>query len=89
MRSMGRSAIGAIARVFTLTLLVVACSGQGETSQRSTPATTPAAPSAGSTASASEPRTGRIVEEPVAIGLDHPATFVFSDDGALYYGERL
>ena len=89
MRSMGRSAIGTIARVFTLTLLVVACSGQGETSERSTPATTPVAPSAGSTASASEPRTGRIVAEPIAVGLDHPATFVFADDGALYYGERL
>jgi glucose/arabinose dehydrogenase len=29
------------------------------------------------------------VAEPVATDLDHPATFVFDDSGAIFYGERL
>ena len=36
-----------------------------------------------------QPKTGTIVAEPVATDLDHPATFVFDDSGALFYGERL
>jgi aldose sugar dehydrogenase len=35
------------------------------------------------------PKGGEIVARPIATDLDHPATFVFDRDGAIFYGERL
>jgi glucose/arabinose dehydrogenase len=68
----------------------------GCTGDPSTTATTSAPTAAGSAPPVSsgpppsaEPRTGTIVAEPVATGLDHPATFVFAPDGTIFYGERL
>jgi glucose/arabinose dehydrogenase len=75
------------AGVLVATALLAACTGSTTTttaSQSSTPAS--GRPSATQSA---EPRTGTIVAQPVATGLDHPAAFVVAPDGAIFYGERL
>jgi glucose/arabinose dehydrogenase len=38
---------------------------------------------------ASEPQGGRIVAQPLATDLDHPAAFDVAADGSIFYGERL
>lgn len=71
------------------TVLLVACTAS-TTSTTSRPAVTSAAPSTSpSPPSPAEPAGGTIVQKTVATGLDHPATFVFDQTGAIYYGERL
>jgi glucose/arabinose dehydrogenase len=69
-------------------LLLVACTTSTTTSATTPPsATTPAVTSPPS--SSSQPAGGTIVEKTVATNLDHPATFVLDDTGAIFYGERL
>ena len=67
--------------------LLSACTGSTTTSAAST--TPPSTATTSDAPTPSEPKTGTIVAEPVATDLDHPATFVFDDSGALFYGERL
>ncbi|MEP6973708.1 MAG: PQQ-dependent sugar dehydrogenase [Actinomycetota bacterium] len=73
-------------------IAVALLAGCTNTSPPSAPTSIPVTPSA-TTSSGSvtptQPKTGTIVAEPVATGLDHPATFVLDHDGAIYYGERL
>ena len=77
-------------RTFALVVLVLlsACTGSSTTTSP-TAATTPSPTSTSNAPTPSQPRTGTIVAEPVATDLDHPATFVFDDSGAIFYGERL
>jgi glucose/arabinose dehydrogenase len=72
--------------VCALTVLV-GCTGASSPSVSTPPATTAASPSSASPSA--EPKTGTIVAEPVATGLDHPAAFVVAHDGTIFYGERL
>jgi glucose/arabinose dehydrogenase len=72
--------------------LAAGCTSTSSTSTQtaSTPVPTTSAPVISSTSTPSpEPKTGKIVAEPVATGLDHPATFVITSDGTIFYGERL
>ena len=68
--------------------LLSACTGSSATTSP-TVAATLSPTSTSNTPTPSQPRTGTIVAEPVATDLDHPATFVFDDSGAIFYGERL
>jgi len=64
----------------------------GCTAATSTPptTTTPAPdPSSEVPSASAQPRTGTIVADAVATGLDHPAAFVIAPGGAIFYGERL
>jgi glucose/arabinose dehydrogenase len=67
-------------------VLLFACTGSSTTTSPTVAATPPATTNA---PTPSQPKTGTIVAEPVATDLDHPATFVFDDRGAIFYGERL
>ena len=60
-------------------------------SSTATPSSVTPSPPASTTVTPTQtqPKTGTIVAEPVATGLDHPATFVLDHDGTIYYGERL
>jgi glucose/arabinose dehydrogenase len=77
-------------RIIALVVLALlsACTGSSTTTS-TTVATTPSPTSTSIAPTPSQPRTGTIVAEPVATDLDHPATFVFDDSGAIFYGERL
>jgi glucose/arabinose dehydrogenase len=68
--------------------MLSACTGSSTTTS-TTVATTPSPTSTSIAPTPSQPKTGTIVAEPVATDLDHPATFVFDDSGAIFYGERL
>ena len=78
-------------RVLLLVIVCLAACTSTSSPPGSSVASTPPATSPPSTTSQTpaEPRTGTIVAEPVATGLDHPATFVIADDGTIFYGERL
>jgi glucose/arabinose dehydrogenase len=67
--------------------LLAGCTGT-TTATTASESPTPATSRPSPTPSA-EPRTGTIVADPVATGLDHPAAFVVAPDGAIFYGERL
>jgi glucose/arabinose dehydrogenase len=77
-------------RIIALVVLALlsACTGSSTTTS-TTVATTPSPTSTSIAPTPSQPKTGTIVAEPVATDLDHPATFVFDDSGAIFYGERL
>ena len=73
---------------FVALVLLSACTGSSATTSP-TVATTASPTSTSIAPTPSQPRSGTIVAEPVATDLDHPATFVFDDNGAIFYGERL
>ncbi len=68
--------------------LLAACTGSSTTTSP-TVAITPSSTTTSNPPTPAQPKTGTIVAEPVATDLDHPATFVFDDGGAIFYGERL
>jgi glucose/arabinose dehydrogenase len=68
--------------------LLAACTASSTTTTASQSAPSASSPPPSATESA-EPRTGTIVAEPVASGLEHPAAFVVAPDGTIFYGERL
>ncbi len=68
--------------------LLAACTGSSATTSP-TVAITPSSTTTSNAPTPAQPKTGTIVAEPVATDLDHPATFVFDDNGAIFYGERL
>jgi glucose/arabinose dehydrogenase len=70
-------------------VLLAACTASTTTGETTPPATTPPATSPPASASSAQPAGGTIVEKAVATNLDHPATFVLDQTGAIFYGERL
>jgi glucose/arabinose dehydrogenase len=74
---------------FALMVSLVACTPTTTSSSFATDPSTPTSVPTSVSTSPAQPKTGRIVDEPVATNLDHPATFVFAPDGAIFYGERL
>src|SRR3954469_3864620 len=74
--------------IWPAVLLLAACT-TSTTSTTSTPAATTPAGTSPPGSSPSQPSGRTIVEKMVATDLDHPATFVIDDTGAIYYGERL
>ena len=79
-----RALLGAL----SLSVLLAACTG-GATTETSVAPTSVVPTSSSTSPPPPQPKTGTIVAESVATGLDHPATFVFAPDGAIFYGERL
>ena len=78
-----------IAAVLVVAWGLAACTGASTTASSSAAATSAPPTSSSVAASPAQPKTGTIVAEPVATGLDHPATFVLDAGGAIFYGERL
>jgi len=74
--------------IWPAVLLLAACTTSTTTTTSTASATTPAVTSPPAS-SPSQPSGGTIVEKMVATDLDHPATFVIDDTGAIFYGERL
>jgi glucose/arabinose dehydrogenase len=74
---------------FALVVLALLSACTGSSTTTSPTLATPSSTTTSSAPTPSQPRTGTIVAEPVATDLDHPATFVFDDSGAIFYGERL
>jgi glucose/arabinose dehydrogenase len=74
--------------IWPAVLLLAACTTSTTTTTSTASATTPAVTSPPGS-SPSQPSGGTIVEKMVATDLDHPATFVIDDTGAIFYGERL
>jgi glucose/arabinose dehydrogenase len=70
-------------------ILLAACTSSTTTGETTPPPTTPPATSPPASTSSPQRSGGTIVEKTVATNLDHPATFVFDDTGAIFYGERL
>ena len=75
--------------LLAVTLLALVACTQDTPTVSSMPTATQTSPTSSSTSATGAPKAGKIVERPVAKGLDHPATFVFDRGGAIFYGERL
>jgi glucose/arabinose dehydrogenase len=78
-----------IAAALILAWALAGCTGASTTASSSVATTSASPTSSSASASPAQPQSGTIVAEPVATGLDHPATFVVAPDGAIFYGERL